>query len=298
MPEVFAVCTGTALFSGRVGLLFRAPACIIDIRREGEENAMKKLKKFGIICVVIMVAAGIFGGWYFFRTWPLRFHSELDRFFGEGNWELLSEDTQESLIYKEYVTVRSNPGLSGERAGKFHDWQIGFTNRDGEKEMWEITDHTMKINHDEHWIFSPQRYSAKQALVLELMDISFAMAGEEVYRDVIGETLRGPEAECIEVSISYRNGNPEPGFYDELWKEPWFTADQITAGDYLECDLHDFYIDVFAYDYRVEKLTEEQRRHMMDSYDDIERALQEKYGENADYEIFFDEEHCTEHYGG
>ena len=40
MPEVFAVCTGTALFSGRVGLLFRATACIIDIRREVVSNEL------------------------------------------------------------------------------------------------------------------------------------------------------------------------------------------------------------------------------------------------------------------
>ena len=37
------------------------------------------------------------------RTWPLRFHGELDRFFGTGNWETVSEETKRSMMYDQYI---------------------------------------------------------------------------------------------------------------------------------------------------------------------------------------------------
>ena len=58
------------------------------------------------------------------------------------------------------------------------------------------------------------------------------------------------------------------------------------------------YIDIFAYDYRVEKLTDSEREHMMDSYEELKRALEAEYGDESAFEIYFDGEHCTEEYGG
>ena len=258
---------------------------------------MKKVKKVITIVIFLALAAGIAAGVYAFRNWPLRFHTELDRFSGEKNWESLSGATKESLIHTEYVSVRNSPELSGNEPMRYKDWSIGFTNRYGEEEIWEITNYTLKVNHDRHWLLSPERYSAKQAFVQQLMDISFVAAGDAVYRELVCEILPENEAECLRVSISYRGGNPEPGVYDELWKEPWFTANTATAADFIESDVYDFYIDVFAYNYRVEKLTDREREHMMESYEEIRQVLEERYGERA-YEIYFDSDHCTAYYGG
>ncbi len=155
----------------------------------------------------------------------------------------------------------------------------------------------MKINQDKHGFFSPERYSAKQAMIQELMEISFDLAGEEVRQELILDIVSEQEADCLDIRISYRNGNPDQEFYDALWEEPWFTANELTARDYLECDLYEFYIDVFAYDYRVEKLTQEQQEHLMDSFSAVERALKETYGEAAAFEIYFDQEHQVEYDG-
>ena len=84
---------------------------------------------------------------------------------------------------------------------------------------------------------------------------------------------------------------------DELWKEPWFTANTATAADFIESDVYDFYIDVFVYNYRVEKLTDREREHMMESYEEIRQILEERYGGRA-YEIYFDSDHCAAYYGG
>lgn len=258
---------------------------------------MGKLKKIGMATIFILIAAGVCLIYYYIQTWPLRFRSELDAFFGKGNWEQVSAETKESLMYTTYIRSRSNSRLPEERPGKFHEWEIAFTNRDGETEVWMISDHTMKINQDEHWILSPERYSAKQALTLELMDVSTAAVGEQVRREVLQKILPEQEAMCLDVYISYRNGNPPPRMYDQLRKEPWFTANTVTAADYLETDLYDFYIRILAYDYRVEKLSDREQQHLMDSLGEIERALQELYGEYADYDIYLGEGYAAKFSG-
>ena len=123
-------------------------------------------RKFITTALLLLIAAAVFFIWYYLRTWPLRFHGELDAFFGKGNWKQISSETRESLMYSVYHRS-TNPSLSGERPGKFHEWDIAFTNRSGETEIWTISDHTMRINQDKYWLLSPKRYSARQALTQE-----------------------------------------------------------------------------------------------------------------------------------
>lgn len=249
---------------------------------------MRKAKKIGILIAVIFIIAAVLGGTYYMQSWPLRFRGEFDQFFGKGNWELISSEAEISRMYKVYYHA-SDPLYSSERKGTYHNWNIGFTNRDGEKEAWTITDHTLKINHDRRDWFDPMRYSTRQALTLELMDISFSVAAAEVSGDVLEAVLPLAEAECLEVDISYHDGNPPPEFYDQLAREPWFTANEVSVQDYLDTDLYDFYIKIHAHDYRVEKLTPQEQQHLMDSLKTIEQSLKDTYGDDVAYEIYLGE---------
>ena len=191
----------------------------------------------------------------------------------------------------------ANSALSGDRPGSFHEWDIAFTNRSGETEIWTISDHTMRINQDKYWIFSPERYSARQALTLELMDLSCYMAGEQVLDEILRDILPEREADCIDVYITYRNGNPPPSMYSRQRRQPWFNVDQISASEYLKTDLYDFYIRVLAYNYRVEKLSQEEQEHLFGSLAEIEKALQEAFGAYADYDIYLGEGYTAEYSG-
>ena len=116
-----------------------------------------------------------------------------------------------------------------------------------------------------------------------------ALAGEEVGQKVLGQVLPEEELSCLEVDISYHGGNPPPDFYDDLAEEEWFTAQKVSAACYLESDLYDFYISVRAHDYRVEKLEEGQRQHLLSSLEELCRALEKEYGDNAKYDIYLGE---------
>ena len=256
----------------------------------------KKHSKLVVLIPVLLIVT-VIAGWYYLRTWPLRFQGELDNFFGEGNWEVISEDTKDSMMYDKNITIRNAAWSSEEIPGKFHELDIAFTNRNGDAEVWAISDPTMKINHDKYWLLSPDRYSAKQALGQELMDISFSMAGEQVHKEILQALLPKAEADCVVVDISYRGGRPDPELYDELLDAPWFTANDVTAEDFLQSDLNDFYLDIYAYDYRVDDLTSDERRHLLGSLTDIENLLKETYGDYVDYEIYLGDG-CRAEYRG
>lgn len=44
-----------------------------------------------------------------------------------------------TTVYTTYHHNRSNPMLSGRRAGYYRDWNISFTNRYGEEEFWTVS---------------------------------------------------------------------------------------------------------------------------------------------------------------
>lgn len=257
---------------------------------------MSKLKKVLVIMIVIAVLVGGIFLWMYLRNWPMRFHAELDAFFGAENWECIDTETKESIMYD--VPVRNSLGSYEDVPGHYANWYIEFENRNGQPEVWYITNHTMKINHDTYWLLSSKRCTARQALTQELMDISFAAAGQEIYDKIVRQVLSEEEAACLRVSIGYHGGNPEPGFYDRLRKEPWFTANTVTAGDYLACDLHDFYIDIFAYDYRLEDLSPEQQENVLDSLPRLTKLLLDTYGEEATFEIYLTSEQKVKYTDG
>lgn len=260
---------------------------------------MKKVKKIGITFIFLVLVAGIVTAYFMGKNWTIRFKSEMDDFFGEGNWKCISEETKESIMFEKHIYTNSRYGQETyEVPGKYQDWYIQFTNRNGEEEIWRITNHVLKINHDKYSLFSSGRYSSKQAFVAELMDISFGAVSDEIKEEFINSELSEEEAECIGVEMSYHGGNPDPEFYDELFREDWFQVNEISAGNYLTCDLHDFYIYIRTYDYKFEKLTYTQQQHVLDSMERIENKLLEEYGNDASFELYFGEGYRVEYVDG
>lgn len=259
----------------------------------------KMIKMLGIIAgLALVIGIGWLCSTYLGSgNWPRRFHSELDEFFGEGTWECISEEEKESMMYT--VTVRdASTDSDSERPGRYKNWYIEWTTPDGEKEIWRITNHALKINHDENWFFSKKRLSNKEAFVLELREIAESIAAEEVHRDIIEKLLTEEEADCISISVGYYGGNPEPEFYDRLWEEEWFRADSVTAEDFLSTELYDFYFWIHVYEYRFEQLSEEEQQHVTDSFEAIQQELLEQYGEDATFELYLGDGYRVEYMDG
>lgn len=259
---------------------------------------MKNTKTYGIIFLVLIIIIFSFIMYYRNTDWPVKFKSELDHFFGEGNWKILSEKENNSILYNTYnYNILSNTYTKNE-PGKYKNWYIQFKSKNGETNIGKITNHTLKINNDKYWIFDSKRYSVKQAFILELMDISFNIVGKDVFDEFISSQLSENEADCIDVTISYYGGNPSPKFYDELFEQPWFTINNINAENFLSSDLYDFHISIKAHDYKVKKLSEEEQQHLFNNFETIQKNLVQKYNNNASFEIYFDKEHSVKYING
>ncbi|WP_338472999.1 hypothetical protein R4Z10_09890 [Niallia sp. XMNu-256] len=256
---------------------------------------IKKLKKIAIICIGFIFVIGLVAGYIVNKNWVYRYKSELDHFFGKGNWEYISKETLESGAYSEYNYSR-HPNLSGERPGKYNKWHIRY-NEGNEEEIWTLSNHVYKINNNTYGLLSPRKLSSKQALYFELMLISFDILNKELFNELIGSELSEKEAYPIDVSIYY-NGKPNPKFYSALSKETWFTVDRVTVENYLSSDLHDFHIKIRAFDYRLNELTNKEKQNVFNSLETIEKKVLDKYGEHATFRIYFDKEHQVEYIDG
>ncbi|HPC99914.1 MAG TPA: hypothetical protein PLA01_01030, partial [Acetivibrio sp.] len=140
-------------------------------------------------------------------------------------------------------------------------------------------------------------YSKRQAFYLELMDISLDLAADEIHNDVIKSELTEEEAGCVDVTMM-RSGNPKPKFYDALAKEKWFTVNTVIPENYLFNELHQFYISINLYDYRFGKLTEEQQKNVLGSFERIEKRILDKYGDKVSFEMRFDDQHKVKYNNG
>lgn len=258
---------------------------------------MKKIKVVTICLLVISLIITTVIGVNKYLAWPVRFRSELNKFYGKDNWECITEEKKESIIYKEYYSTSDYP-YSYEIPGKFKNWYIKFENKNNEVEIWRISNHAYKINNDKYWFFSSKRLSNKQALGQELMDISFQIIGENIKDEIISNILTEEQINCLKVEMSYLNGNPNPDFYSNLLEKTWFNVNDIKAENYLSLDSNKFYIDILAYDYKVEKLLEIEKQNLYDSIHELELKLLEKYGDNASFKIHFNQEYNVEYISG
>ena len=241
---------------------------------------MKASKKIGIILGIIAVIAAAAGIYLYMTNWPLRFHGELDDFFGKGNWHVADRETRDSMIYSENMAYTDAAGLYHSQPGKFHSWYIVYEKEDSTEGAWCFTDHALKISRHKSLFHC---LSAKEAMTLELMDLFSDRAGDEICREVLSPILSPEEMECLRVDISYRDGNPSGSVLKQLRKQPWFSRGD--AKSCLSWDGYDFYLNILAYDYKADKLPEELKTHLQSSLPRMEAALQDYLGEACDYRI-------------
>ena len=238
---------------------------------------IKTFKKFGIILgVIAFIAAGI-GIYHYMTYWPLRFQGDLDDFFGKEKWHVADRETRESIIFNKILTQTGQQSVPG----KFHNWYIVYEQEDGTEAAWCFTDHAYKISRHKSLFHS---LSAKEAMTIELMDLSASRAGDEICRNVLSSILSPDEIACLRVELSYRGGNPSGSVLKQLRKQPWFV--QGNAKSYLSWENYDFYLDILAHDYKAEQLPEELQAHLLNSLPQMEAALKDYLGDACDYEIY------------
>ncbi len=242
----------------------------------------KKRKTITVVLIMFLLIAAIgicssilenFGAKY----WPVRYKDMLDDFFGEWEWEVISKENKKESLPTTINSVDGNVTVYL----TYTEWTISVLDSDGKSFEYIISNHPYKMS-------ETGGFTAKRAFIQQLMFISQEKAVEKLRQEVLSDYLTEAEMDCMEIDFAWRNGNPSPSVYSQLLKEEWFSYD-ATAEDWLKTNLYDYYIRIYAHDYMVEKLSEEEQTHLLSSREQIEQALQEKYGVYADYEIYIPE---------
>ncbi len=246
---------------------------------------MKILKKVGIILLLVILIAVVTFGIYCYKNWTIHFRSRLDRFFGAGNWECVSTEGKDSIIYTQTYYDRFNG--SHTEPGHYRNWTISFADQNGVESFCRISDHVARINHSSQFFLSSKRLSNRQALTLELMNISFSFIEKDLMEHFRALGLADRVAEHLRVRMSYKGGNPAPSFYTRLWNEPWFNIHDVSAAHYLAFNAHDFVIDISVNADLASKLSEEDLQTLLAGLDLVEKYLLDEYGAFASFEISF-----------
>lgn len=210
----------------------------------------------------------------------------------------MKSETKESIMYHKYYSSKNAPNLDKEIPGKYKNWYIQSKNKQGKNIVFVITNHSYKINSDKNWLFSSKRLSNKQFFVMELMENSFKIIGDDIKDKFISDVLTAEEMECLKVEISYKGGNLKSEFYSDLLKKEWFNINDISAINYLTFDSYNFYIDIFAFNYKINNLAEEKRQNIYNSLTIIEDRLLKVYDEKASFRIYFNDQYKVEYEDG
>ena len=104
---------------------------------------------------------------------------------------------------------------------------------------------------------------------------------EELISDLYSEK----ERECFDVTLMYHGGNPEPNFYNELYKQDWFTADKVNAKDFEIQDIRwqiDFYIGNHEYK-KAEKLYK-----VLEEKIDMKNPYNKQYIKELEFVLYYE----------
>ena len=243
---------------------------------------MTFLRKVRNLMLFILIIGVVLSTAQYMHIWPLRFRRDLDAYFGKGNWEWVSPDRIEDYRYDIYQRVPNYSPNCFPDSGKHHIWYIAFQDPDGQKWMWRMTDHVYYVTMHRSGALSG--FSAHDGLTAELSALSFKRGCHILSQKYLSEVLSQEELNCLRFEVSYRGGNPGHALYEELRQQPWFDSGHMK--EYLNWDFQDFYLHIYPYNHRIERLSPEARAHLFSSLPQVEAVLKQALGEEyCDYKI-------------
>ena len=240
-----------------------------------KKNDVKNILEIIFILVIVVFIVNS-------QSYKSVFTRELNDFFGKGNWEYIGKENKETTVYQE---TREDPEIGAKQInGRYSNYFVKY--QDDEYKM-----STFKNN-----------LGKKVWTVRQIMDIATTgILSEYLYENILLDVYSPDLADIFRVEIGYYNGNPKKDFFRKLDKQDWFKADLVTVENFLtweEAKKYNFQIYIRTFDYKIEKLTEEEKIELYNGYDMLIKNLLETYGEDASFEILIDEDHWVKYKNG
>lgn len=259
-----------------------------------KEKGSKKSQVIGGMIIVVVIIVGFLlwqciSAFFGSGNYPLRFHKELDRFLGKGNWECVDDDAKRTSVYKE--SVKDSNGTYQDTDGRYKKWLIEYTDADGVVRGFWLNNLTHKVSNSKRTILSPKYISNKICFGMNLTDYMLELAADKVVEETVSTIFRPEEyangvasinGYGMQVSFDYP-GMLEKSYYKKVLDNPDIY------------DLRDFDPEVFLADTDVSffisvemstyRLNEGQIQQINEKAEKLKDALLEKYGKLATFEI-------------
>lgn len=251
----------------------------------------RKNKIIVVYVVVFALAAFI----YFLpsiirKDWPTAYKAEFDKFFGEGNWSVVSDEILEEIrADKPYYF---DDVLQGAKYhGEYQQWNIQYKDKDNNEHVWKITDIGQRSHNQHLLIFFPDYMSDKEALINEFVETAHYVAGEQVRDNVLEKVLSKEQSNSLDSYVFYMVYLPDSNLGEKLWEQDWFNIKTISAKDILQSELAESQIRILANKGRLLDLPVAQQQEVRESAEDIARRIEDEYGVNTTYEVIIDVDH-------
>lgn len=240
-----------------------------------KKNDVKTILEIIFILVIVVFIVNS-------QSYKSFFTRELNDFFGKGNWEYIGKENKETTVYQDTI----------------EDPIIGTKQING-----RYSNYFVKYQDDEYKMSTFKNNLGKKVwTVRQIMDIATTgILSEYLYENILLDVYSPDLADIFRIEIGYYNGNPKKDFFRKLDKQDWFKADLVTVENFLtweEAKKYNFQIYIRTFDYKIEKLTEEEKIELYNGYDMLIKNLLETYGEHASFEILIDEDHWVKYKNG
>lgn len=243
-----------------------------SVKIKKEDKGEKRFVTIGTILVLILgtVVMGVYSTFFGSGNYPLRFHRQMDEFFGKDNWKCV-----ETEMYTSTIGVEYGKKLRCKR------WYIEYVGEDSDKHKLTIDNHLHQLRSKKYFFFQKKHLSNQVCFAYELHDYLLEIVQAEIEENLVIPII-GTKEEC-NYQIYFNNlGNTGKSYYKDFFKNIEEYKLSTFRPELLMNQEEEHYLKISL---ATEGKTQEERKKMDEKVCQLKEALLSEYKEGITFEI-------------